>query len=286
MKIGINQFTYHRFFGAVMPWERDPGVRWTLEDFLDRAEALGVDGVSIQTVFAAPEEMSAAAQRLSSSHCREVVFEWGHPDGLKMGRAPEAVEELGQFIGFAARSGVRLVRIVAGFPTYRGREPVEDQIRRLVPILRELSKTAAAVGVDLALENHADFTPSELGELIERVQAENFGAVFDAGNCVRLGADLLQGAERLAELTRMVHLRDLVVLEESRGNPAASWPSAPLGRGTMDIEGALDRLREGGFDGPVMIEMSNMHPDWPDEEEAVAESVGWLRAYREKRWDR
>jgi sugar phosphate isomerase/epimerase len=284
MKIGINQFSYHRFFGAVMPWERDPGVRWTLADFLDRAEDLGVDGVSLQTVFAAPEELSDAASMMGSGRFGQVVFEWGHPDGLKMGSSTEAAEELGQFLEFAAASGVRLVRIVAGYPTYRGREPVEDQIRRLVPVLRELSREAAALGVDLALENHADFTPSELVELIGQVGEEHLGAVFDLGNCVRLGADLLRGAERLAPLTRMVHLRDLVVLEESRGNPTASWPSAPLGRGTMDIEGALDRLRDGGFDGPAMIEMSNMHPDWPDEDRAVAESVRWLRAYREKRW--
>ena len=285
MKIGINQFSYHRFFGAVMPWERDPGVRWTLADFLDRAEELGADGVSIQTAFAAPEELSAAASMQGNGRFGEVVFEWGHPDGLKMGGSTEAEAELGRFLEFAAGGGVRLVRIVAGYPTYRGREPVEDQVRRLVPVLRRLSGRAAGLGVELALENHADFTPSELGDLIERVGEDNLGAVFDLGNCVRLGADLLQGAERVAPLTRMVHLKDLVVLEESRGNPLASWPSAPLGRGTMDIEGALDRLREGGFDGPVMIEMSNMHPDWPDEETAVAESVRWLRDYREKRWD-
>ena len=244
-----------------------------------------MDGVSIQTAFAAPEELSAAASMPGNGRFGEVVFEWGHPDGLKMGGSPAAAAELGHFLEFAARSGVRLVRIVAGYPTYRGREPVEDQIRRLVPVLRGLSREAAGLGVELALENHADFTPFELCEVIDRVGEENFGAVFDLGNCVRLGADLLQGAERIAPLTRMVHLRDLVVLEESRGDPTASWPSAPLGRGTMDIEGALDRLREGGFDGPVMIEMSEMHPDWPDEEEAVAESLRWLRSYREKRWD-
>ena len=122
-------------------------MRWTLADFLDRAEELGVDGVSIQTAFAAPEELSAAAPMLGTGRFGEVVFEWGHPDGLKMGSSTEAAEELGQFLEFAAASGVRLVRIVAGYPTYRGREPVEDQIRRLVPVLRELSREGRGVWV-------------------------------------------------------------------------------------------------------------------------------------------
>ncbi len=77
----------------------------------------------------------------------------------------------------------------------------------------------------------------------------------------------------------MVHLKDLQVLESSIGDPTACWPSAPLGQGSFDLPPVLDALRDGGFDGPLMIEMAQMHPNWPDEEAAIAQSVSWLRNY-------
>src|SRR4029079_5764885 len=76
---------------------------------------------------------------------------------------------------------------------------------------------------------------------------------------------------------KIVHLKDLVVIEASRGNPSAWWPSAPLGRGHFDIPAIVATLANGGFDGTLFIEMANTFTDWPDEDAAVAESVAYLR---------
>jgi len=45
----------------------------------------------------------------------------------------------------------------------------------------------------------------------------------------------------------------------------------------LDIPGVLTKLRNNGFEGWLMIEMAHMHPNWPDEDKAVAQSVHWLR---------
>jgi sugar phosphate isomerase/epimerase len=75
----------------------------------------------------------------------------------------------------------------------------------------------------------------------------------------------------------MVHLKDLVVQEESRSDPAKWWPSAPLGRGHFDLPAFVQILRSGGFTGHLFIEMANMYTDWPDEDKALAESVDYFR---------
>jgi hypothetical protein len=49
VKIGIDQFSYHRYFGEVTRWETDPGVRWTVSDFIRRAACLQLDAVAFQT---------------------------------------------------------------------------------------------------------------------------------------------------------------------------------------------------------------------------------------------
>src|SRR5207249_8314401 len=134
------------------------------------------------------------------------IIEWGHPDGLQMGTSPEAAADLKRWLHLTSALGCKLVRIVAGYSTYRGREPVPTQMVRLIPLLREMCQEAADLGIVLALENHADFTPLELVELIGQVGAPNLRATFDMGNCVRLDADLIESTRCIAPITEIVHL--------------------------------------------------------------------------------
>jgi sugar phosphate isomerase/epimerase len=276
VKIGVDQFSYHRFFGEISPWEADPGLRWTIADFLNRVSSMGVDAVGLQTAYLNSVNLEVLRRELTerSLIC---ILEWGHPDGLKMGKSQWARSDLKRWIRKCAQMRVRTLRIVAGYPTYRGQEPVSVQIERLTPLLREMCVQAAEFGVVLALENHADFTPAELTDLIHRVHHPNLRALFDTGNTIRVGACLIESAAHIASITEIVHLKDLYILKESLGNPNASWPSAPLGRGSLDIPGVLATLRQHGFNGILLIEMAHMHPNWPDEDDAVAQSVEWLR---------
>lgn len=75
----------------------------------------------------------------------------------------------------------------------------------------------------------SEIAPLQFG----KVGAPNVGATFDTDNCVRLGADLIESTQCVAPVTASINLKDLWVLEESRGNP--SWPSVPLGQGKLDI---------------------------------------------------
>ena len=52
MKIAIDSYCYHRYFGEVYPnIETDPGVRLTIADFFDRARRHRVEGVSLESCF-------------------------------------------------------------------------------------------------------------------------------------------------------------------------------------------------------------------------------------------
>jgi sugar phosphate isomerase/epimerase len=74
----------------------------------------------------------------------------------------------------------------------------------------------------------------------------------------------------------MVHLKDLRIFPDSAGDPTAWWPTAPLGHGDFDVPAIVAALARRGFDGTLFVEMSAMHPNWPDEDRAVEESVAFL----------
>lgn len=279
IRIGVNQFSFHRYYGEILRREIDPQVRWDLEEFLLQVEPLDLDVISLQTIYLQEAEIRAGKLRRASENLRETILEWGHPDGLQMGKSPVAEADALRWIRRAQELEMDLMRIVAGYPSYRGEEPVADQILRLTPMLQLLCDQAAETGLALALENHADFTPAELKQLIETVGRDNLGAAFDTGNCVRLGVELLEGTRTIAPLTSMVHLKDIVELPESVGDPLAVWPSAVFGQGTTDVAGALDLLVAAGFAGPVLVELSALHPFGGDECEAVAACVEWLNRY-------
>ena len=279
MKVGIGQFSYHRYFGEVAHGEHDPGVRWGLADFMQRAISHKVGVVGIQTCFLREDETESLPE-IAAEYSLEVILEWGHPDGLKMGRSLDSVQDLRNWILRAGRWSFPLLRIVAGYPTLRGVEPVDVQIRRLVPLLRELSLEAMEWGITLAIENHADFTPVELTRLIHETDSSNLRAVLDVGNSIRLGQDLISSIRCLAPLADVVHLRNLTVLQESLGNPLASWPTAPLGCGSLDMAAALRELYNAGFHGYLLLELSPLHERWAGEEdEVIRQSLIWLREW-------
>jgi hypothetical protein len=51
MKVGIDSYCYHRFFGEVYPDQDPPDKNMTMGDFLKRAKELDVDGVSLESCF-------------------------------------------------------------------------------------------------------------------------------------------------------------------------------------------------------------------------------------------
>jgi len=61
VKLAIDSYCYHRYFGEVYPnIERDPGFRITTQTFLERAQALGVAGVSLESCFF-PQDSEASS---------------------------------------------------------------------------------------------------------------------------------------------------------------------------------------------------------------------------------
>jgi sugar phosphate isomerase/epimerase len=277
LDIGIDSFAYHRYFGDCNSWETPISERWTTSDFLRRAAVLGVGAVSLQTLYL--PELTASVDTLRdelTSLNLAPTLAWGHPDGLQGGTNPERFAALRALLPKARDLGCRTVRFTCGSHFFF-HIPAAERRARLLPLLKMLVADAAALDLILAVENHADFAMADLVAMVREVDDPHLGICFDTGNAVRVGDDLLAAARLAAPVVRMVHIKDMIVIPESRGDPTRWWPTVPLGRGEFDLAGFVAVLRQAGYAGTLFIELANMHKGWPDEDAAVAESVAYLR---------
>jgi sugar phosphate isomerase/epimerase len=277
MKIGIDSYCYHRYFGEIYPDQTDPGVRWTFRDFIDRACQLGVDGVSLESCFFPnlDEGFLAEVKGVLDDRGLERVLAWGHPDGLEAGRSEEAWREMNALIPKAHAMGAQIMRIVASSLMFRN-EPHGPQIEAIVKMLRQSVKIAEDHGVVLAIENHIDYTSAEICEILQRVGSPALKVNFDTGNTLRMMENPVTAAQRLGPHIVAVHAKDM---EACRHVPPEEWyffSSVPVGTGLIDMPGVVRALKDAGFTGVLAVE-SDHHKDNQDEDRLAAQSVAYLK---------
>jgi|MudIll2142460700_1097286.scaffolds.fasta_scaffold97540_1 sugar phosphate isomerase/epimerase len=280
-KIGVDNFSYHRYFGWIMPGQPDPGKRWTLDDFLKRAGELELDVVSLETCFLPPLDrpfLESLRKKLADQKL-EGMLSWGHPRGLETGKNLAAAEDLKRTVEAAKFLGTRVLRIVCGGLADRFPEPVPLQMERVLKMLPGIVDHAQAHDIVLAMENHLDFNAGEQVEILQKIDSPYLRVTLDTGNNLRNLEDPMEVVKKLAPYTVATHIKD--ILATGKGNPATEWrrfwPSVPLGRGIIDLPEVLRILRQNNYAGALNVEIDFLDPRWPDEDEAVAESIAYLR---------
>ncbi len=279
MKVGIDSYCYHRFFGEVYPEQQKPDRTMTLEDFINRAVELGVDGVSLESCFLPRFDASYLSEikGLLDEHGLDRIYAWGHPDGLEGGRNERACDEMIRHIEYAKAIGAEVMRVVGSSLMFRF-EPHGPQIEKLTEMFTKAVKVAASAGIKLADENHIDFDSDEMVTLIENVDSPNFGINFDTGNFLRVLDDPIQGMEKLAKYTLATHVKDLKPQKGAAVNDWFFFSSTPIGDGLVDNSRLAQLLKDADYNGFLAVEIDFLHPDYNnDEDAAVARSITELK---------
>jgi len=277
MRVGIDSYCYHRYFGEVYPDQTDPGVHWTTRDFLERACQLQVDGVSLESCFLESLEPGYLGELkgLLDERGLERVLAWGHPDGLEAGRNQDAWRAMNVLILKTRCLGAGVMRIVASSLAFRN-EPHAPQIDAIVRMLQESVRIAADHGVVLAIENHIDYTSAEILQILERVGSDHLKVNFDTGNTLRMMEDPVEAARRLGPYTVATHTKDVEACRHVRPEEWYFFSSVAVGTGLVDISGVARALKECGYSGVLAVE-SDHHKDNQDEDKLVVQSVAYLK---------
>lgn len=279
MKVGIDSYCYHRFFGEIYPEQEKPSKEMTLEDFIRRAKDLAVDGVSLESCFIPRFDKSYLSEikgMLDESNL-DRVFAWGHPDGLEGGKNEKAFDEMMASIEYAHDIGANVMRVVGSSLMFRF-EPHGPQIEKLSQMFSEAVKEAEKYGIKLADENHIDFDSDEMLTLINNVNSPYFGINFDTGNFMRVLDDPVQGMEKLAKHVFATHIKDLKPQKGAAVNDWFFFSSTPIGDGFVDNQKLAQILKDNGYEGFLAVEIDFLHPDYNnDEDQAVEQSVKALK---------
>jgi sugar phosphate isomerase/epimerase len=279
MKVGIDSYCFHRFFGEVYPDQKPPAKKMTMQDFLKRAKELKVDGVSLESCFfpsVDPVWFKDLKTQLDE-YKFDRVYAWGHPDGLERGKNWTAYEEMVASIPNAAAIGADVMRVVGSSLMFR-HEPHGPQIKALVKMFKKAVKVAKDTGVKLAVENHIDFTSDEIFQLLGEVDSEYFGLNFDTGNFLRLLDDPIKGMEKLAPYVLATHVKDLMPDKNARPTDWHFFAGVPVGKGLIDNQALAQLLYKANFKGFLAVEIDHPHTDWTErEDEAVELSINELK---------
>jgi len=279
MKVGIDSYCFHRFFGEVYPGQPEPPQKMTMADFLVFAKTLGVDGVSLESCFFPTMEAAwfADLKGQLDAYGFDRVYAWGHPDGLEAGKNRKAFDDMIAQIPNARAIGADVMRVVGSSLTFR-HEPHRPQLEILAGWFKEAVKVAEANGIKLAVENHIDYTADECLWLIEQVNSPNFGLNFDTGNFLRLLDDPIKGMQKLAKYTLATHIKDLKVRKDVPPDEWYFFSSTPVGDGLVDNRKLAQLLHDAHYQGFLAVEVDHLHPDYHyDEHAAVRDSITELR---------
>lgn len=281
MKVGIDSYCFHRYFGEVYPHQTPPpdNEKMSMEDFLTFAKKLDVDGVSLESCFFPSFDKAwfVDLKAQLDDYGFDRVYAWGHPDGLEAGKNRDAYNDMIVQIPNAKLIGADVMRVVASSLMFRF-EPHGPQLDILVDWFKEAVKVAEEYGVKLAVENHIDYTSDECVELLERVGSPYLGLNLDTGNFLRLLDDPIDGARKLANHVYATHIKDL---KPVKGVNAKEWyffSSTPVGDGLVDNQKLAQILHDANYQGFLAVETDSLHPDYENREHwAVEQSVKELK---------
>jgi 3-oxoisoapionate decarboxylase len=280
MKVGIDSYCYHRFFGEVYDDQKAPEKSMTMQAFLKRAKELDVDGVSLESCFFPPNVDKAWFKDLKAQldeYNFDRVYAWGHPDGLERGQNWTAYDEMIASVPNAKEIGADVMRVVGSSLMFR-HEPHGPQVKALAEMFKKAVVVAKDYDVKMAVENHIDFTSEEILQMLEMVDSEYFGLNFDTGNFLRLLDDPVKGMESLAPYVLATHVKDLMPDKNARPTDWHFFAGVPVGMGLIDNQTLAELLNKANFKGFLAVEIDHPHTDWTDrEDEAVALSVKELK---------
>ncbi len=284
MKIGVDNYCYHRYFGEIYEGQKNPGKKWNLHNFLNH---IGVnhkelEAISFETCFVTPGEKNELT-RLLKDVDYEVVFAWGHPNGFMDVNITDALSEIKEYLELSNKLGQDKIRIAASSIAYYN-TPHSSQVDLAIKTIKKIIPFSEEYGVKLALENHGDFYLIEMLKILENVNSEYLGVTFDTGNSLRFHEDCVSALRTYGKKVLMVHAKDVANEKEMPMHDPTRLNCTPAGKGIVDFEGIFKALQANKFNDMVLVEISRLHSDYEhiDETEIINTGIRYLKGLRRK----
>jgi protein FrlC len=248
----------------------------SLNDFVDKAAALGFEGVELaaKRPHASPLDLdsrkrSTLRRRLADNGlsvcCMASYHDFAggvaHPD---MAHREKELVYLREVARLAQDLGCDLIRVYTGFRDER--VSYRQQWDWCVAALREAAQIAAEHKMRLGVQNHSCIAShyQALLDMVREVGASNVGLVLDAPPLVDQGVDPVAAVKEVGELVLHSHLTEFVSRPVFNYHSATTTYHAagrdvtavPVGQGgSVDWAGFIRALKDIGYAGWLSYEM-------------------------------
>jgi sugar phosphate isomerase/epimerase len=233
MKLGANSV----LFGG---YDLETAFKYIALAGYDGIEVSAIDGMSEHLVLDRWREIAPTVKQLAQSYNLELLaMEQPSRDPSKMELAMQAATEIG-------------IPIINCGPGGKTGEP--GSLEQTINDLGELVAMAERYGVILCVKAHVGNsvynTPTTL-EVMKAISSPNFGIDMDPSHIYRANENPVEAIAAVISRVKHVHIRDCKGRQQGPGKPEMQ----ANGRGDIDLVGYVRVLHEGGYTGPLDLEI-------------------------------
>jgi sugar phosphate isomerase/epimerase len=207
----------------------------------------GYDGLSLNAIKNNREHLDLFRWREQLPELRRIVSDRGLSI-LAMEVAHLSGEYLLPAYEACAEAGIPVVNVGPG-----GQTGVEDDVKRSIEQLHIWSEKAAEYGLVLCVKAHAGhaiYNSQTLLRAIREIGSDGFGVDFDPSHFYRAGEDPVEVLPQVLHRVKHVHIRDC-----NDRNHGGTIYDQTCGRGKINLAALCDMLVQGGYSGPVDVEI-------------------------------
>ncbi len=243
-----------------------------LETALRHIAWAGYDGVELSAIKGMCEHLELDRWEEQAEGIKSMAADYGL-DLLSMEEGALDEERLEKAFAAAQALGVPVVNVGPG-----GKADVDEDFERQTDLLAAMAELAEGFGVTLCVKAHVRAsiysTPTTL-RAMRKISSPSFGIDMDPSHIHRAGENPAEALGQVLSRVRHVHIRDCRGGGPSPGEPALQ----ACGRGDIDLAAYFKAMVEGGYDGPVCLEVIGAK-DYPLSRQAIvaAESYGYMNA--------
>jgi len=232
----------------------------------------GYDGVEISAIKGMCEHLDLENWKQQKTELKTIVSD----NGLQfLSMEVAALDEARLLPAFEAGAeiGIPIINVGPG-----GVSNVEEDIQFTIEKLRVLSEKAKSFGVTLCVKAHVGGsifnTPTTLRAMNE-ISSSGFGIDMDPSHIYRASENPEEALPQVLSRVKHIHIRDC----RGRAVGPGSIENQACGRGEIDLAAYCKVAVQGGYNGPVVLEVigSNNH-SLAQVSIVAAESYGYLNA--------
>ncbi len=232
----------------------------------------GYDGVELSAIKGMCEHLDPEQWQDQVALIRDLSKEYDLAL-LSIEAATHDADRLEKTFAAAAALKIPVVNIGPG-----GKKDGDGDLARQAELIAGLCERAAVHGVTLCVKAHVgccvDNTPTTL-QLMDAISSPAFGVDMDPSHVYRAGENPAEALPAVIKRVKHIHIRDC----KGRGPSPGAPRDQACGRGDIDLLGYCRAMVEGGYHGPVCLEVIGAKEyDLPARVAVAAESYGYLNA--------